>query len=58
MLSYFYLSLDWLYMHSPNEEMGRHREREDKMKSALCGNECDSVSHVLRECSALLLYWY
>ena len=42
-------------MHSPNEEMGRHREREDKMKSALCGNECDSVSHVLRECSALLL---
>ena len=30
-----------------NEELGRHRHREE---CGLCGNECESVSHVLWEC--------
>ena len=35
-----------------NEELGRHRGREGNKECVLCGNECESVSHVLRECSA------
>ena len=34
--------------HGLNEELGRHRgRREGKMECSLCGNECESVSHVL-----------
>ena len=35
-----------------HEELGRHRGREGNKKCELCGNECESVSHVLCECSA------
>ena len=38
--------------HGLNEELGRHRGREGKKECVLCGNECESVSHVLWECSA------
>ena len=37
-------------MHGLNEELGRHRGREGKC--TLCGAECESVVHVLWECSA------
>ena len=35
-----------------NEELGRHRDRERKSECVLCGAECESVVHVLWECSA------
>ena len=38
--------------HGLNEELGRHRGREGNKECVLCGNECESVSHVLWECSA------
>ena len=42
-----YLSLGRL-----NEELGRHRGREGKLECTLCGAECESVVHVLWECTA------
>ena len=48
----FCLSLDQVYTHGLNEELGRHRGREGKTECSLCGNECENVSHVLWECSA------
>ena len=38
--------------HGLNEELGRHRGREGNKECVLCGNECESISHVLWECSA------
>ena len=38
--------------HDLNEELGRHIGREGKLECALCGAECESVVHVLWECSA------
>ena len=38
--------------HGLNEELGRHRGREGKSKCVLCGDEYESVVHVLWECSA------
>ena len=38
--------------HGLNEELGRHRGREGNKECVLCGNECESVSQVLWECSA------
>ena len=38
--------------HGLNEELGRHRGRDGNKEYVLCGNECESVSHVLWECSA------
>ena len=38
--------------HGLNEELGRHRGREGKSECALCGAECESVVHVLWECTA------
>ena len=38
--------------HGINEELGRRRGRESNKECELCGNECESVSHVLWECSA------
>ena len=38
--------------HGLNEELGRHRGREGKLECTLCGAECESVVHVLWECSA------
>ena len=35
-----------------NKELGRHRGKEGKSECALCGAECESVVHVLWECSA------
>ena len=35
-----------------NEELCRHRGREGNKECELCGNWCESVSHVLWECSA------
>ena len=35
-----------------NEELGRHRGREGKSECTLCGAECESVVHVLWECTA------
>ena len=36
--------------HGLNEELGRQRGREGKVECSLCGAECESVVHVLREC--------
>ena len=33
-------------------ELGRHRGREGRKECLLCGDECESVSHVLWECPA------
>ena len=38
--------------HGLNEELGRHRGREGKSACTLCGAECESIVHVLWECSA------
>ena len=38
--------------HGLNEELGRHRGREGKVKCTLCGAECKSIVHVLWECPA------
>ena len=38
--------------HGLNEELGRHRDRVGKCECSLCGAECESVVHVLWECSA------
>ena len=38
--------------HGLNEELGRHRGREGKSECTLCGAECESMVHVLWECSA------
>ena len=38
--------------HGLNEELGRHRGREGKTECIICGNECESVTHVLWECPA------
>ena len=38
--------------HGLNEELGRHRGRNDRTECVLCGNECESVVHVLWECPA------
>ena len=38
--------------HGLNEELSRHRGRDGNKECVLCGNECESVSHVLWECSA------
>ena len=38
--------------HGLNDELGRHRGREGNKECVLCGNECESVSHALWECSA------
>ena len=42
----------WSGIHGLNEELGRHRRREGKSECVLCGAECESVVHVLWECSA------
>ena len=34
------------------EELGRHRGREGKKECVSCGDECESVSHTLWDCSA------
>ena len=39
--------------HGLNEELGRHRGREGNKGCELCGNECESVSHVLWECESV-----
>ena len=50
---YYYASQRILQgTHGLNEELGRHRGREGKTESSLCGNECENVSYVLSECSA------
>ena len=41
----------WSGTHGLNEELVRHRGREGK-ECLLCGDECESVSHVLWECPA------
>ena len=38
--------------HGLNKELGRHRGREGNKGCELWYNECESVSHVLWECSA------
>ena len=38
--------------HGLNEELGRHSNRDGKKECDLCGDECESVSHVLWECPA------
>jgi len=35
-----------------NEDLGRHRGRNGRTECALCGDECESVVHVLWECPA------
>ena len=39
-----------LGMHDLNEELGRHRGRNGRTECVLCGDECESVVHVLLEC--------
>ena len=36
--------------HGLNEELGRHRERNGRTECVLCGDEYESVVHVLWEC--------
>ena len=38
--------------HALNEELGRHRGRNGMTECILCGDECESVVHVLWECPA------
>ncbi len=38
--------------HGSNEELGRHRGRNGRTECVLCGNEWESVVHVLWECPA------
>ena len=38
--------------HGLNEELGRHRGREGRSQCTLCGDECESVAHVLWDCPA------
>ena len=40
-----------------NEELGRHRGRNGRTECILCGDECESVVHVLWECSAYKESW-
>ena len=35
-----------------NEKLGRHRGRNGRTECVLCGDECESVVHVLWECPA------
>ena len=35
-----------------NEELGKHRRREGRSQWTLCGDECESVAHVLWDCPA------
>ena len=37
--------------HGLDEESGRHSDRDGRVECMLCGAECKSVVHVLRECS-------
>ena len=37
-----------------NEELGRHTDRDGKKERDLCGDVCESVSHVLWDCPAYL----
>ena len=37
--------------HGLNEELGRHNDRDGRVECTLCGAECESVVHVLWECS-------
>ena len=46
------LSLDPEHM-VLNEELGRHSDRDGRVECTLCGAECESVVHVLWECSSL-----
>ena len=34
------------------EELGRHSDRDGRIECTLCGAECESVVHVLWECSS------
>ena len=47
-----YLNFGRERTHGLNEELGRHRGREGKLECTLCGAECESVVHVLWECTA------
>ena len=38
--------------HGLNEELGRHSDRDGRVDCTLCGAECESVVHVLWECSS------
>ena len=38
--------------HGLNEELGRHRRSNGRTECVLCGDECESVVHVLWECPA------
>ena len=40
--------------HGLNEELGRHSDRDGRVECTLnlCGAECESVVHVLWECSS------
>ena len=40
--------------HGLNEDLGRHRGRDGKSECTLCGAECESVAHVLWECTAYI----
>ena len=39
----------WSGTHGLNEELGRHRGRNGRTECILCGDECESVVHVLWE---------
>ena len=38
--------------HGLNEELGRHSDTDGRVECTLCGAECESVVHVLWECSS------
>ena len=37
--------------HGLNKELGRHWGREGKKECGLCGDECETVSRILWDCS-------
>ena len=47
----FYLDLDLELAHGLNEELGRHSSRNSSKACVFCECECESVEHVLWECS-------
>ena len=44
--------LSFKFRSGVNEELGRHSDRDGRVECTLCGAECESVVHVLWECSS------
>jgi len=47
-----WLECSFFLYHVLNEELGRHRGRNARTECISCGDECESIVHVLWECPA------